>query len=89
MPYIVHSRVERGYTSESVFRIRCIAHGLYLVTKSALLNSCARNDSHTTEEHASNISELRHVPPGNEPSICEHNRVKTPNSIHLHMAVCL
>ena len=56
MPYIVHSRVERGYTSESVFRIRCIAHGLYLVTKSALLNSCARNDSHTTEEQASTLA---------------------------------
>lgn len=48
MPYIVHSRVVRAlYMSESVFRIRSIAHDSQLVTKSALPNSCARNDSYS------------------------------------------
>lgn len=76
MPYIVHSCAERVlHMSESVFRIRCIAHDSYLITKSVLPNSSARNDSHTPEDNASNISELRHVPPGDEPSICQHNRV--------------
>lgn len=65
MPYIVHSRAERAlHISESVFRIRCIAHDSHLITKSVLPNSCARNDSYTSEEHASNISELRHVSSG-------------------------
>jgi hypothetical protein len=78
MPNTVHSRAVRAlHMSESVFRIRCIAHDSHLVTKSVLPNSCVRFDSHTPEEKASNISELRYVPPGDEPSICQNNRVNT------------
>jgi hypothetical protein len=40
---------EVRYTFENVFRIRCIEHHSYLVTKSALPNSWAWNDCHTTE----------------------------------------
>jgi len=70
MPYMVRSGAERAlHMSESVFRLRCIAHDSRLVTKSVLPNSCARNNSHTPEEHVSNISELRHFPPGDEPLI--------------------
>jgi len=91
MPYIVHSRAVRAlYMFESVFRIRCIAHDSHLVTKSALPNSCAPNDSHTHEEHASNISELRYVPPGDEPTICEHNRVQHPTAFTcIRLSACV
>jgi len=91
MPYIFHSPALRAlYMPGSVFRIRCIAHDPHLVTKSALPNSCAPNDCHTPEEHASNISELRHVPPGDEPSICERNRVQHPTPITcIRLSACV
>jgi hypothetical protein len=89
MPYSVHSRAVLAlHMSESVFRVRCVAHDSHLVTKSALPNSCARYHFHNPEEHASNISELRNVPPGDEPSICEHNRIQHP-SLHLLTPVCV
>lgn len=91
MPCIVHSRAERALNmSENVFRIRRITHDSHLVTKSLLPNSCARNGSHTPEEHASNISELRHVPPGDEPPISQHNRVQHPTAFTcMRLSACV
>jgi hypothetical protein len=70
MLHIVHAHAERAlYMSKVYLEYAVFAHDSHLVTNSALPNPCARNGSHTTDEHVSNVCELRYITPDDEPSI--------------------